>query len=140
MSDGRRLKWAGIVGAVIAAEVLPVLALVAVVLVYGFVRKPDSLSPEQFAPAAGAWIGPIGGFLATLAFARWAARRAPQRRMAHGTAVGVGTALLDFGTAILLTGGTAISGLLFLSNGGRIVAGAIGGWLASRAGTSIQGP
>jgi hypothetical protein len=53
--------------------------------------------------------------------------------MAHGIAVGAGTAVLDFSIALLLTGGGAISGLLFLSNGGRIVAGALGGWLGSRA-------
>ena len=72
------------------------LALFAVVLVYSFTRNADSPTPEAFAPMAGNWVGPIGGFLATLFFARWAARRASNLPVAHGVAIGVGTALLDF--------------------------------------------
>jgi hypothetical protein len=132
MSDGKRLNWVRIVAAVAAAEALPILALVAVVSFYALIRKPDSLPPDKFAPIAGNWVGPIGGFLATMLFAFWAAKRAPQVPMAHGIAVGAGTAVLDFSIALLLTGGGAISGLLFLSNGGRIVAGVLGGWLGSR--------
>jgi hypothetical protein len=133
MSDSTRLNWVRIVVAVVAAEALPILALVIVVSVYAFVRKPDSLSPDEFAPIAGDWVGPIGGFLATTLFALRAAKRARRVPMAHGIAVGAGTALLDFSIALQLTGGGPISGLLFVSNGGRILAGVLGGWLGSRA-------
>jgi hypothetical protein len=121
-----------IVVAVILAELLPILALVAIVFVYGAVRQPESLSPAEFAPRAGNWVGPIGGFLATLLFAWWAARRVQTQRLGHGIAVGVGTALLDLGLGLLLGGVGANPPLFFLSNGGRIVAGALGGWMATR--------
>jgi len=118
--------------AVVLAEMLPILLLVAIVFVYGVIRQRESLSPQEFAPLAGAWVGPIGGFLATLLFAWWAARRAPKRRVMQGAIVGVGTALLDLGLAILLGGRSAIQLLVVISNCGRILAGVLGGWLAAR--------
>ena len=125
-----------VVVAVILAETLPILLLVAIVFVYAVIRRAESLSPEEFAPRAGIWIGPIGGFLATLLFARWAARRALGQKIVYGTVVGVGTALLDLGLGILLGGGEPIPPVFFLSNGGRVLAGLLGGWLA----TSSSGP
>jgi hypothetical protein len=132
MAGGKGYNRYRIVSAVILAETLPILLLVAIVFIYSTIRKPDSLPPGAFAPLAGMWVGPIGGFLATLLFAWWAARHAPDRRVAHGTAVGVGTALLDLGLGILLGGRGAIHPVLFLSNSGRILAGALGGRLATR--------
>jgi hypothetical protein len=72
MTGRTRFKWPRIVLAVIAAEALPVLLLVLIVFAYSFTRRPGSRSPEEFAPIAGTWVGPIGGFLATLLCARWA--------------------------------------------------------------------
>jgi hypothetical protein len=132
MAGGVGFNGIRVVVAVILAELLPILLLVAIVAVYGVIRQTGSLSPEAFAPRAGMWVGPIGGFLATLLFAWWAARRAPEQKFMHGTAVGVGTALLDLGLGILLGGGGAIHPPLFVSNGGRILAGVLGGWLATR--------
>ena len=123
MSGSTRFRWRRIVVAVFAAEALPILLLILIVILYGLVRSPDSPPPEDFAPRAGNWVGPIGGFLATCLFAWWAARKAPQRRIAHGAAVGLGTAVLDFGLGLLLGGGGAIEPVFFLSNGG---------WLAAR--------
>jgi len=137
MADGERFKWIRVVLAVILAEIVPILLLVAIVFIYSMTRRARSLSPEKFAPVAGTWVGPIGGFVATLLFAWWAARRAPQRKIVHGAAVGAGTALLDFSLGILLTGGGAISPVFFLSNGGRVVAGVLGGWWASRRSSVI---
>jgi hypothetical protein len=140
MTGRARFRWGRVIGAIILAEALPILLLVAVVFVYGFLRKEGSPSPAEFAPRAGNWVGPIGGFVATLLFAWWAARRAPARKLAHGTAVGIGTALLDFGLAVLLAGPDAIHPLLFLSNAGRILAGILGGWGATTARPTEQSP
>jgi hypothetical protein len=133
MTGGARFRWGRVIAAIILAEALPILLLVAVVFVYGFHRKEGSPSPAEFAPRAGNWVGPIGGFVATFLFAWWAARRAPARKLAHGTAVGIGAALLDFGLALLLAGTNAIQPLLFVSNCGRILAGVLGGGLALRS-------
>lgn len=136
MSSGARFGWGRVILGVVASEALPVLALVVVVIVYGFVRHADSPTPEEFAPIAGTWVGPIGGFLATLLFAHWAARRAGERPIAHGGAIGVGTALFDFSLGILLGGGETIQPVFLFSNGGRIIAGFLGGWLGARRGDS----
>ena len=64
----------------------------------------------------------------------WAARKAASGRLAHGIAVGVGTALLDLALAALLSGDLTISLLLIVSNGGRILAGIMGGAAAARQG------
>jgi len=135
MAGSARFRWGRIVLAVLAAEALPIVLLVLVVVVYSAIRPAGSRSPEEFAPLAGNWVGPIGGFLATWLFAWWAARRAPPRQLAHGAAVGVGTAVLDFSLGMLLGGGGAISPVFFLSNAGRIIAGVLGGWLAARNST-----
>lgn len=124
-----------VVAAIFVAELLPILLLVAVVTVYALVAdqsQPDSLEPEAFAPIAGNWVGPIGGFLATFLLSFWAARVVPDQAMVHGVAVGIGTAVLDLGLGVLIGGGV-LSLLLVLSNCGRIVAGVLGGVLASRA-------
>jgi hypothetical protein len=134
MAGSERFRWGRIVLAVLAAEALPILLLVAIVVVYSAIRPAGLRSPEEFAPLAGNWVGPIGGFLATLLFAWWAARRAPQRQLAHGAAVGVLTAVLDFSLGMLLGGGGAITPVFFLSNAGRIIAGILGGWLAGSLG------
>jgi hypothetical protein len=133
MADSAQFRWGRIVLAIIAAETLPILLLLLVVVVYSAIRPAGSRSPEEFAPLAGNWVGPIGGFLATLLFAWWAARRAPRRQLVHGAAVGVGTSVLDFSLGILLGGGGAIATVFFLSNAGRIIAGVLGGWLAARS-------
>ena len=92
MVGGARFDAIRIVVAIILAELLPLVLLFAVVGIYSVIRQPGSLSPEEFAPRAGLWVGPIGGFVATLLFAWWAARRAAKRMVAHGAIVGVGTA------------------------------------------------
>lgn len=56
-----KIRWTRVAIAVVFAEALPILALVGVVVVYGFLRKESSLKPEEFAPMAGNWVGPIGG-------------------------------------------------------------------------------
>lgn len=132
MAGGTRFKWTRVLLAIVAAEALPILLLVVVVVVYGLTRQAGSRSPEEFAPIAGRWVGPMGGFVATLWFARWAARHAAGRQMARGAAVGVGTALLDIGLGLLLGGAGAIGPVFVLSNVGRIIAGLLGGWIAAR--------
>jgi hypothetical protein len=132
MPGDRGFNWMRVVVAVLLAEALPILLLVAIVFVYGAVRQKDSISPQEFAPLAGNWVGPIGGFFSTLLFAWWAARRARTQRIAHGAVVGVGTAVLDLGLGILLGGVGVIRPLFFVSNAGRVLAGVLGGWLATR--------
>lgn len=132
MTCTARLNWGRVVLSVAIAEVLPIVALVAIVIVYGMIRSTDSPKPEEFAPLAGRWVGPIGGFLATLILARWCASRASGRRMVHGLAVGVGTALLDVILGFALGGSGAVGMIFVVSNSGRVLAGLCGAYLASK--------
>ncbi len=135
MADDSRVHWGRIVLAVIGAEALPVLVLVLIVTFYGFTSQSDSVPPEDFAPIAGRWVGPIAGFGAALLFAFWTARRASGRPIAHGIAVGAGAACLDVSIAALVAGAAAFEPLLLYSNVGRILAGLLGGWLAAHGRT-----
>jgi hypothetical protein len=140
MAGGVRFNWVRVVVAIFLAEALPILLLVAIVFVYSVIRQPESASPEDFAPRAGLWVGPIGGFLSTFLFAWWAAQRAAEQKFAHGAAVGMGTALLDLSLGFLLSGGDALQPIFFLSNSGRILAGVLGGWLAMQRSMPIRYP
>jgi hypothetical protein len=134
MAQSGPLNWLRIMLAAVVAEVVPILLLVLIVVVYGFVRQADSPTPAEFAPRAGNWVGPIGGFLATLFAAWFVARRAAAQPITHGLAVGIGAAILDIILGILLSGGEAAYAVFFLSNVGRITAGLAGGFLAARRG------
>jgi hypothetical protein len=126
-----RIHWVRVLLAVIAAEILPIIALVIVVVIYSLVRTPESPSPEAFAPQAGNWVGPIGGFLSVLLFSFLSARSASKYPFAHGLAVGLGTAALDFALGLSMGGGSMIA-ILVASNCGRVLAGAFGGVLGGR--------
>ena len=132
MTVSANFKWLRIAAAIFLAELLPVLLLVAVVFVYGAFKQPESMSPEKFAPLAGNWVGPIGGFVATFLLAWWCARRAPSRKFLHGLVVGIGTALLDLVLGALLAGDGVFQPIFLVSNSGRVLAGILGGWLATR--------
>ena len=130
----RNFRFLRVLAAIVVAELLPILLLVTIVLVYGLVSdqtQPDSMTPDEFAPIAGNWVGPIGGFFATMLLSWWAARVITERALAHGIAVGVGTAMLDLSLGLLMGGGAMLA-LLILSNSGRILAGFVGGVVASR--------
>jgi hypothetical protein len=119
--------------AILAANVLPILALVVVVFAYSLFRNPDSPTPEEFAPMAGNWVGPSAGFLMALVCARWVARRANERPITQGFVVGLGAALLDVALGLVLAGTDSLQPLCFISNAGRILAGLLGGWLGAKA-------
>lgn len=132
MPHDTRLNWLRITLAAIGAVVLPILALIVVVFGYGIIREADSLSPEAFAPIAGAWVGLIGGFLCTLIFAYWVAKHSAERPVSHGLTVGVLSAMFDYLVGILL--GASFQLFFLFCYGTRILAGLIGGML----GTSVM--
>ena len=135
----QKFRWVRVLVAIFVAELLPILLLVAIVMIYASVSdqtQPGSMKPEEFAPRAGNWVGPIGGFMATMCLSWWAAGVIPKRAMAHGFVVGAGTAMLDFGLAVLIGGGT-ISPVLVISNCGRILAGVLGGFVASKKSSEV---
>ncbi len=114
-------------GAVIAAEIAPVLLLVLLVALVG---GQAAEAPETLANRLGQWVGPLAGAAATMLAAWWAVRPSP-RKIAHGAGIGLAVAALD--ASIVLAGGIAFEWLFAASWAGRVAAGAAGGTLASRA-------
>jgi len=115
-----------IVIAAIAAELLGVLALAALVAVFG---PPGFAAAQPFAERLGAWVGPISGFVLCVAGGYWVARVAASRHIGSGVAMGAAAVVLDVAVAVALGAGVEI--LLVISNVGRLAGGAIGGWLAT---------
>jgi len=118
--------------AVLAAEILPIVVLVLVVVIYSFVRSADSPTPEEFAPRAGNWVGPFVGALSVLVFSFLVAKSVSNRPFVHGLCVGLGTAALDFCLGMSMGGGDgSVLAILTASNCGRIIAGVCGGWIGA---------
>jgi hypothetical protein len=123
--------WVGrIVMAAVAAEVLGVFALVVLVVLFG---PDDQSQTQQFAERLGAWVGPLSGFLLCVLGGHWVARNSGNP-IRSGLCMGVAAALLDLAVALAI--GATFAPLLLLSNAGRVIGGAVGGYLASRSGAA----
>lgn len=115
----------------IAAEALAILTLVVIV----FLFSPTSAeSPQDFATRIGFVAGPVAGFVLTLLAAWWVARPLGENRLLHGIATGVVVALLDI--SMLVASDANFTPIFIVSNVGRVFAGTVGGWLASRYGVA----
>ncbi len=153
-------RWLRILIAAVLAEAIPILLLVALVAVFG---PKEQTAAQAYAEHLGQWVGPLGGALMCFLAAWWVnlwrthtcvpcwqscqhyvpakterrdeSRRGrhecPRHHVLHGFIVGVLAALLDI--AILIATGAAFQWLFVASNLGRILAGLLGGWMASRA-------
>jgi hypothetical protein len=115
-----------VIVAAVAAEALAIATLVVLVAVFG----PRSAAAAQaYAERLGAWVGPIAGAVFCLLGGWWAARKLAAGQVLQGALVGFATALID--VAILIASGAPFQMLFVVSNLGRLLAGAAGGWLAS---------
>jgi hypothetical protein len=127
----RQLHWGKIVVGALVAEVLAVATLVAVVLVYELVSWAQAGVPlegpaiQAWAEQAGRVVGPLGGAVWTFLASALVARRARERPVAHGLAIGVLLAVFD---VVFLVGMQGSFELLYVgSNALRMAAGAAGG-------------
>ena len=121
------IRWLRLIPAAVLAELLPIVLLVALVALLG---PSDPFEAESFALRLGAWVGPLAGALATFALAIWVAHPLAEGHVLHGALLGVLVALLD--GVLLVLGATSFEWLFVASGVGRIVAGALGGYVASR--------
>lgn len=125
-----RIQWPRAIAATLIAEAVGVIALIALVAAFG---PPGFEEATPFAQRLGTYVGPISGFVLCLIGGWWTAKAAAvPDRVVNGAAMGVTAAVLDIGLSFAL-GGHFVP-LLAYSNIGRIVAGTLGGWLASREG------
>jgi len=124
------LRWGRIVGAAVAVEIAAIALLVVVVAVVG-PREPEAAA--AFAKRHGQWLGPLAGIVGCFLGGWWASRAMATRQVVQGLMVGVVAAAID--VALLLAGGSGFKLLFLGSNVGRILAGAVGGWVASKRST-----
>ena len=118
---------ASILGVAIVVELLAIVVLVGIVGVFG---PSDPGEAEAYAQRLGAWVGPLAGFVLTLGGAWLIARSQAERHVVYGLVLGATVAAIDI--ILLLESGADFEPVFVLSNIGRLVAGGVGGWLASR--------
>ncbi len=116
--------------AAIAAEIL---AIVALVLIVALVGPAEPEAAQAYAERLGYWVGPIGGFAACVLAGWWVARGLAAAHILNGFILGAAVAAID--GSILVASGAAFEPVFAISNIGRVIAGSIGGWLASRSET-----
>jgi len=121
------IKWGRVVVAVIVGEIVPLLALVAIV---ALTIPPDTADETAYAARIGAWVGPIGGSLMAFLGALWVGRTLETGHRTHGVAVGFLLAVIDF--IVLGITDTPVGVLVLGSNLAKIVFGFLGGVAATR--------
>lgn len=128
-------RWRRVALAIVAGEMLPILALILVVAIAG---GGDADSRNAFAQRAGAWVGPIAGAISVFGLSIWAGRPVPQHAILQSAVIGIGIALVD--ASILASSGAGFRWLFVISNGGKIVAALAGGLVAARASWGFGSP
>lgn len=121
------VSWQRLAFVAVHAEILPVIVLFGSV----WALSTGSLPKDQaLAEALGQILGPIVGFFAVLGGAIFLSRSVTRGHVGNGLLLGALVAALDI--TIFVMSGEPITPLLLASNVGRIVAGALGGWIARR--------
>ena len=110
---------------VIVAEMLGVVILIGLVVIFG---PSDPNNAQAFAEKLGGWVGPISGLVFCYLGALWATKRLANAHVANG--LGLAAAALDIG--ILIAIGAPFKPVVAVANIGRVIAGTIGGWVASQ--------
>ena len=114
-------------------ELVPILVLVSIVSIWG---PADAADAELFAGQLGDWVGPIAGALTVIMVTAWAGIKS-LRPVLQGVLIGLILAALD--AAILVAVGAPFALLFVVSNGGKVAAGALGGWFtAGRVGSGVS--
>jgi membrane glycosyltransferase len=121
------IRWGRIILAAVVAEVAAIAALIAFVALCG---PRDAAAAKEFAERHGVWVGPIGGAVMCFLGGLLVARSVATNRILHGFLVGAATAVID--VALLIAAGAPFQLLFVASNVGRVMAGGLGGWAATR--------
>jgi hypothetical protein len=123
-----RAKIGRTVIAALAIEGLGIALLFVMVALFG---PNDGVAAQAYAERLGQWVGPISGAVLCLLGGWWLTRNLPSGHLLNGLALGAVVAATDI--ALLVLSGAAFQILFVVSNSARLVAGALGGGLASGA-------
>ena len=112
------------------AQLIPLVILVAIITVYGYLAAPGQTQEiyEAFVKRAGKFTGPVAGTLATLGMAFWAARKQTNAWVLHGTLTGILVVILDL--AIYASQPQNFDLTFGLGLPAKLLAGVLGGYLA----------
>jgi hypothetical protein len=121
------LRLGRVLVAAVIAEAIPIILLVVLVALFG---PRERAAAQAYAERLGQWVGPIGGTLMCFLTARWTVRALRARQVLYGSAVGLLAAFID--VAILIASGATFQWLFVASNFGRLLAGTLGAFTASR--------
>jgi len=121
------IRWGRIIVAGVTVEAAAIAVLVVIVALFG---PRDATGAQDYAKRLGQWVGPIGGAMLCFVGGVWVARTSCSSRVLHGILVGTATAVID--AALLLASGVPFQLLFVASNIGKMLAGGLGGWAASR--------
>jgi hypothetical protein len=121
------IRWLRIILAGVIAEIIPIVILV---LIIAIMSTGDAGADQELAKRFGTFVGPIAGAATAFIFAIWVARPVKTGHLLHGFLLGLFIALLD--ASLLVAGSTEFQWLFVFSGLGRIVAGTLGGLVASR--------
>jgi hypothetical protein len=121
------IRWGRIIIAGVTVEVAAIAVLVAIVAIFG---PHDAAQAQAYAERLGQWVGPIGGAILCFVGGFWVSRKSSSSRVLHGVLVGTATAVID--AALLVAMWVPFQLLFVVSNTGKVLAGGLGGWIASR--------
>ncbi len=121
--------------AVIAAEFVPILLLIAMVTAFG---PPELAAAEHFAAQTGRWVGPIGGAACAYLAAYGIGRLAPERALSDGIIVGLCLVALD--SIFLFAVDAPFEWLYVGSNSAKAAAATFGGWVSRSQARTIASP
>ena len=123
-----KIRWIRLIAGAIAAEVLAILILVAIVAIFGPKNQAEA---EAYAQRLGQWVGPLAGVVLSFLGALWVSRGLTSGRLLHGFLFGLVYALVD--VALLVAMQSPFVWLFVASDGGKVLAGVVGGLVAARS-------
>ena len=120
-----KIRWIRLIAGAITAEVLAILILVLLVAIFG---PRDQAQAQAYAEKLGVWVGPLAGVVLSFLGALWVSRGLTDGRLLHGCLFGLIYALVD--VALLVAMQAPFMWLFVASDGGKLLAGAVGGLLS----------
>jgi hypothetical protein len=122
-----KIRWIRLILGAIAAEILAILVLIAVVAIFG---PRDQAQAQAYAEKMGQWVGPLAGVVLSFLGAIWVSRGLTSGHLLHGFLFGLIYALVD--VALLVAMQAPFMWLFVASDGGKLLAGIVGGLVAAR--------
>ncbi len=126
-----RLPILWIIALAIMVETIAIAILALLVAIFGPRGSGDPGAMQAFAEHLGRFVGPIASAVLCFLGAWWLARRAKQREVLCGFLLGAACVAIDLATLFPLGG--RFGWLIAVSNAGRLIAGSLGGHVASRS-------